>query len=66
MTAVDERRPYQPDGNLAHPGKKDHYYFDVLRPVTGKPAKTPANGWGFRCRDAVAVAAETTGEAGRH
>jgi adenine-specific DNA-methyltransferase len=45
-TEVDERGPYQPDGNLAKP-EKGGYFYDVLHPVTKKPVKVPLRGWRF-------------------
>ena len=45
-TEVDERGPYQPDGNLGNPGKRG-YYYDVEHPVTKQPVKVPLLGWRF-------------------
>lgn len=45
-SSVDERGPYQPDGDLANPGKRG-YYFDVPHPLTKKPVKVPLMGWRF-------------------
>ena len=43
---VNERGPYQPDGDLANPGKRG-YYFDVLHPDTHQPVKVPLMGWRY-------------------
>lgn len=43
-TEVDERGPYQPDGDLSKP-EKGGYFYDVLHPVTGQPVKVPLRGW---------------------
>lgn len=45
-TEVDERGPYQPDGDLANPGRAG-YMQDLLHPVTEQPVKKPLRGWRY-------------------
>lgn len=45
-TGVDERGPYQPDGDLANPGRAG-YFYDIVHPATKEPVKTPLRGWRY-------------------
>jgi adenine-specific DNA-methyltransferase len=45
-TEVDARGPYQPDGDMANPGKEG-YRYDVRHPITKKPVKSPLRGWRY-------------------
>lgn len=45
-TEVDARGPYQPDGDLANPGRAG-YSYPVIHPATKRPVKLPLRGWRF-------------------
>jgi len=45
-TEVDRRGPYQPDADMANPGKLG-YFYDVPHPVTGRAVKKPLRGWRY-------------------
>jgi adenine-specific DNA-methyltransferase len=45
-TEVDRRGPYQPDADMANPGKQG-YFYDIRHPKTGRPVKKPLRGWRY-------------------